>query len=103
MGRRRRPIIEEERKGAKNGGSTKLSVVRGGHKIDLGRRSPWWSGGRMEHQCVAGANNIKQTAWWWSAHNNIREEVSFLLAFFNNTKQETMRQLGFARGGLGGV
>ena len=33
----------EER--AKNGGSTKLSVVRGGHKIDLGRRSPWWRGG----------------------------------------------------------
>ena len=49
-----------------------------------------------------GANNIKQTAWWWSTHNNIREEVSFLLAF-NKTKQETMRQLGFARGGLGGV
>ena len=50
-----------------------------------------------------GANNNKQTAWWWSAHNKIREEVSFLLAFFNNTKQQTMRQLCFARGGLGGV
>ena len=50
-----------------------------------------------------GANNIKQPAWWWSAHNKIREEVSFLLAFFNNTKQQTMRQLCFARGGLGGV
>ena len=23
------------------------------------------SGGRMEHQCVAGANNIKQPAWRW--------------------------------------
>ena len=39
MGRRRRAIKEEERRGAKNGGSTKLSVVRGGHI-----RSTWEGG-----------------------------------------------------------
>ena len=63
MGRRRRPIKEEERRGAKNGGSTKLSVVRGGHKIDLGRRSPWWSGGRMEPDTtiIAGASSWRGT------------------------------------------
>ena len=47
------------------------SVVRGGHNIDMGRRGPWWSGGRMEHHCGEArsevrANKIMQTAWWCS-------------------------------------
>ena len=88
----------EER--AKNGGSTKLSVVRGGHKIDLGRRSPWWSGGRMEHHCVVRANNIKQTAWVWSFlfiiskyrldANNIKQ-TSWWWSALNNTREESKK------------
>ena len=72
------------------------SVVRGGHNIDMGRRGPWWSGGRMEHHCGEArsevrANKIMQTAWWWSALNHLREEVSFLLP--STTKRRSGRSL----------
>ena len=50
---------------------------------------------RLEQQHQAASLEVVE-------HNNNREEVSFLLSL-NNTKQETMRRLGFARGGLGGV
>ena len=37
------------------------------------------------------ANKIMQTAWWWSALNNLREEVSFLLP--STTKKRSGRSL----------
>ena len=45
---------------------------------------------KQEHQCVAGANNIKQPAWRWSTHNNNRE-VIFLLAFNKVRNHEAVR------------
>ena len=43
------------------------------------------------------ANKIMQTAWWWSALNNLREEVSFLLP--STTKRKSGRSLQFGKEG----
>ena len=66
--------MEEER--CKNGGSTKFSVGRPGKEEPL---VEWRKEGPSLWRWEA--HNIKQPAWWGSALKNIREDVSFLLAF----------------------
>ena len=88
--------------------------MRGGQKIDLGRRSPWCSGGRTDHHC--GEARVEQTRTCRQpgggrlysssanpasnpnpAHNNIGKEVSLLLAFTLQSKsQEVARRATIA-------
>ena len=51
----------------------------------------WRKDGAPLWRSEVRANKIMLTAWWWSALNNLREEVSFLLP--STTKKRSGRSL----------